>query len=55
MFDPVEELNIEEKANKVQEPYDNKIANAILTNNRGLYRMNNFQQSMQTKNEIKRK
>ena len=43
MFDPVEEMNIvEEKANKVQEPYDNKIANAILTNNRGLYRLNNF-------------
>ena len=43
MFDPVEEMNIvEEKANKVQEPYDNKIANAILTNNRGLYRLDNF-------------
>ena len=42
MFDPVEEMNIEEKAMKVQEPYDNKIANAILTNNRGLYRLNNF-------------
>ena len=55
MFDPVEDLNLEEKANKVQEPFDNKIANAILTNNRGLYRLNNFQQSMQTKEEVRRK
>lgn len=54
MFDQAAHASVQDEGTKMPEPFESKMAQQILANNRGHYRMSNFQLAAKSDTEQRR-